>query len=354
MSEIAQWPAHPPGLWVGLFLIGLVLGLGFLEIWQTRNPQKAAQHNQNPTGHQPVPVGQQHPTEEEHRTAQHAYWDRHIESQNRRDRIGWVTLAFSGIAALGVILSFQQTRRQADTAKDTLTASSRPWVMLTDIKPASPSSDDEAGVDLWVNISAKNVGHSPAQNVSVSAKLLIDDFDPPPDQAMASVCREAQSGSFIIPGQVLFPDQDQDVDAGIARGFGIEAERVWAARAARIKSTYDAEMASGKAERAQAWASELAKFPFYAPLNFVGCINYRSSDNEALYQTSSMYSVTIVSTNPRRDSFPLLGGKPPIVRYPEPEPGNPDILMVFPRELQRILPGNQVKLGKPLYSTFAN
>ena len=224
--------------------------------------------------------------------------------------------------------------------------------MLIDISPVSLASDDEAGVDFSVNLSVKNIGHSPAQNVSVSGRLLIYDFDPRPDEAMASVCQEPRNGSFIIPGSLLFPDQTQKAQGDIPNSFLIPADRVWAARDARIKATYDMEMADGHPQWAQALAKELAEFPFVAPLNLVGCINYRSSDNKILYQTSFGFDV---SPKPSSKSFPLLGGVPPVIRYPEPEPGGPpDTVMVFPRELQRIMPGDQIKLGTPLYSTFAN
>lgn len=299
---------------------------------------------------EPTPPQGWHPQEEHHRRHEGWYWLASI----------FLSLAIAIGAGLSARYAYRaaseaheqamQARRQADIARDTLVASNRPWVMLTDINPVSLSSDDGAGVHFWVKVSVKNVGHSPAQNVSISGRLLIGDFDPPPNEAMVTVCREPQSSSFIIPGRVLFPDQAQNIYGDTPSSFGIEADRVWAARAARIKSTYDMKMAFGNAERAQAWANELAKFPFYAPLNFVGCINYRSADNTTLYQTSFMFDV---STRPARKSFPLLGGIPPVIRYPEPEPGEPDTVMVFPREMQRLIPGDQIKLGTPLYGTFA-
>jgi hypothetical protein len=107
---------------------------------------------------------------------------------------------------------------------DQMALAERPWVMLTDIKPESFSSDDEAGVSFWVKLSVKNVGHSPAQNVSVTGQLLIHDSSQLPEQAMRTVCQEARS-SFIIPGRVVFPDQTQTVTGDTARSFAILAEK---------------------------------------------------------------------------------------------------------------------------------
>lgn len=258
-------------------------------------------------------------------------------------RVTQDTLAVSQRAA-------EETRRQADIAQEALIASSRPWIMLTDVKPDSFSSDDETGVALRVNMTVKNVGHSPAQNVSVTGRLLIDDFDPPPDQAMMSICQEPRNGSFIIPGQALFPDRDQDIYEGVGYPFVIHAEKVWEARAARINSTRDYNTAIGRPDRVQAWAEELSKFPFYAALNLVGCINYRSPDNTALYQTSFMFSVSAKHGG----GLALLGGVRPVSVPPSRTPEDPDILVVHPRRIQRVVPGDQIRLEKPLHSTFVN
>ena len=82
---------------------------------------------------------------------------------------------------------------------------------------------------LWVNIVAKNVGHWPAQNVSVSARLLIvENSGPRVDVAMHAICQEAWESPVVIPGQVVFPDQTEDINKGSPRGFDIPAETVWA------------------------------------------------------------------------------------------------------------------------------
>ena len=208
-------------------------------------------------------------------------------------------------------------------------SSSRPWVMLTEVKPTGLSSDDEAGVSLWAKVGVKNIGHSPAQNVSVSGKLLMDRFDPDPYRAMVSVCRKARNGYWGIPGSVLFPDQTKNVYGENPTSFSIVASRIWAARTKRIES---ARIYEQNPEEGKVMADDLAKFPFYEALYFVGCINYRGSDNTGFYQTSFMFDI---------GSFPLLGGV-----LPKDKVGQA-------RMMQRIIPGNRIKLGTPLYGTFA-
>jgi hypothetical protein len=222
----------------------------------------------------------------------------------------------------------------------------RPWVMLTDIKPQSLSSDDEAGVSFWVKLSVKNVGHSPAQNVSVTGQLLIHDSSQFPEPTMRAVCHETQ-GSFVIPGQVLFPDQTQNVDGDNPRGFDILAERIWAARDARIKSVDRTHYVNPA--RAEAWIAELSKFPFHAQLDLVGCINYRSPDNSALYQTGFIFSV---GAKPNGNPLPLLSGEP--VPDTPPDISDPDVAIFHVRRMQRVVPGDEIQLGIPSYGSFVN
>jgi len=173
----------------------------------------------------------------------------------------------------------------------TYEASSRPWIMLVSLQPVSLASDNEDGVILWAKVAVKNVGHSPAENVSISADLIMDRFDPPPDQAMLLACKKGQTGSWVIPGRPIFPDQTDNIDGDTSSSFSIFASKVWAARAARIKSAYENRVAKQSLEQAQAWANAIAQYPFYAALYLVGCINYRSPDNRSLYQTSFMFGL---------------------------------------------------------------
>ena len=233
----------------------------------------------------------------------------------------------------------------------TYEASSRPWVRLVDLQPISLASDNEAGITFSARVAVKNVGHSPAENVSISADLIMDQFDPALDQSMFRACKRGQTGAWVIPGRPVFPDQSDDIDGDIPSSFSIFADQVRAARAARIKSTYENRTARESSERTQAWADAVAQYPFYAALYLVGCINYRSPDNRSLYQTSFMFGLGEKGTG---DSFPLLSKDNPVSLPPTPMPNDPDGIVVHARKLQRIVPGDRIKLTVPLYGVFAN
>jgi hypothetical protein len=223
--------------------------------------------------------------------------------------------------------------------------------MLTDFKPVSLGSDDEAGVTFAVNISAKNVGPSPAQNVSVNAELfIVENAGPNPEAVMHEVCQRARNGGFTLGGPAIFPGQDENVNYGMASSFDILAEKVWAIRATRIQRAHDREIALNQPERAAMWTERLSQFPFYAPLYVAGCVNYFSPDNKLMFQTSFLYGLSAAEDG---RIFPLLSGQPPVIRHPEPHPEDPEVIRVFPRQLQRHVNGEDIKLSRPLYPTFA-
>lgn len=257
----------------------------------------------------------------------------------------WATWAIAALTIATIVVGWSQYRILSGQL-DQMAATERPWVMLNDIQPESLSSDDEAGVSFWVKLSVRNVGHSPAQNVSVTGELLMSDPTRRPDQAMATVCQKAK-GSFVTPGLVLFPDQTQNVDGDTPKSFEILAQKIWAARDARIKSVDRAHYVNPA--RAEAWATALRKFPFYAPLDLVGCINYRSSDDSTPYQTGFIFSVGLKQDGA---DFPLLSGEsiPDI----SPDLSDPDVAALHARRLQRMVPGNKIKLGIPSYGSFVN
>ena len=227
----------------------------------------------------------------------------------------------------------------------------RPWIKLEKIEPTSLTSDDAYGVSFWAKVIVSNVGHSPAQNVSVTADLLIQDFDLSSDEDMRAACRRGDTGSWIIPGRPIFPGQTQAIGGDVSSSWDIEIDRVRNARLARISSMYNTKAADGDAAKARAYAYATAKFPFFAPIALVGCINYRSPDNKALYQTSFMFDL---EANDGSAPLPLLSGVMPVIRPPTPSPSDPEVMVVHPTEVQRIVRGNQIKLTVPLFSTFAN
>ncbi len=161
----------------------------------------------------------------------------------------------------------------------------RPWVKLESSQPDSLTSDDAYGVSFWAKVVVSNVGHSPAQNVSVTADLLIRDFDPSINEGMKAACQKGDTDSWIIPGQPIFPGQTQTINGDGLTSWIIDIHRIRNARLGRINNTFNNKAATGDTMRAAAWANEIAKFPFFAPIALVGCINYRSPDNRILYQT---------------------------------------------------------------------
>ncbi len=175
-SDIAHWFTDWTSAWVAFLLITILLGLGFLEVRQTRNPQQPAQHRQDLTGQRPPSIGQKHPTEGEHRSAEQAYWERHIETQSRLDWVGWAALVVSAFATVLLILTFQQTRRQADAAVNASVYFGDKFHILEVVQP-----DSKTGQDVLFSIG--NSGASTTRFLAyqtactISAEALSDPYD---------------------------------------------------------------------------------------------------------------------------------------------------------------------------------
>ncbi len=194
-------------------------------------------------------------------------------------RATWA-IAFLTIATIGVgFFQYQIFSHQLDAMQgqlDQMAAAERPWIMVTGIEPQGLWSDDKEGVSFSVKFLVKNVGHSPAQNVSVSGKLLINDLTQPPrrGQVMVEACEEAKRR--FIYGRLIFPDQPQYIGGELPERFNIPAKEVWAVRAARIKSAEATHHVNPELTKERvAWESAL---PFAANFDLVGCVNYRSEN----------------------------------------------------------------------------
>lgn len=169
----------------------------------------------NTTGHGSEPARQEHPRGSAPPDDASHGGDARDQKHQRHERYYWIVTGAASVAAtiativaaiyaIGAYNASWQAvgaaQDQAEIARKSLVAGERPWVMLTNFKPIGLFSDDSEGVTFSVNISAKNVGHSPAQNVFVSGKLLIEGFDPPAGEVMESVCRDPHTGDGMKIG----------------------------------------------------------------------------------------------------------------------------------------------------------
>ena len=253
---------------------------------------------------------------------------------------------FTAVAVLVGVLQFNILDGQLNVMKgqlDQMAAGQRPWIMVASIEPQGLTADDQAGVSFWVKFLVKNVGHSPAQNVSVSGKLLMAD-PMHRDQTMTAACQKARERN--APGRLIFPGQPQYVDGDIPRSFDILAKEVWAAREARVKSSGAVHYVNP--ERARARIAEVSRFPFHASFDLVGCINYGSEDNRTLHQLSFRVSIGAM---PNGGDFPILSGEP--IPDISPDLSDPDVAVLHSRKLHAF-PADEIKLGMPEYGAVAD
>jgi len=172
---------------------------------------------------------QQQPTEQyaankegEHRNKTQSLWI-------PTDSVGLYTLALAVFTALLVGVSAFQgffllradktariaanaAGRSADIAEATLIATNRPWISILKVAPISQLTWEEKGARLTVSAVIKNVGKSPAFDVSTEASQFVS--NPKQFDIGASVRRycedlrqkQIQRASAGQRGDVLFPD----------------------------------------------------------------------------------------------------------------------------------------------------
>lgn len=209
-----------------------------------------------------------HPSEEEHRTAEQYNW-RYGNSLNA------LIFIAASVAAIFAGLTYYQTRRQADIAQDALFASVRPWMEIEDIEPASGVRWDASGASIAFDYKIKNVGHSPAIAVDVQGELYPYAFKgPTPQVETMRFCR--QSESWFPPSAarfgILFPDQSTSGGAGyVATMADIDRQR------------------QSIAEENHVAIDSVKISPM---LSIIICVNYMMQGSEKIYQTGRMLDVT--------------------------------------------------------------
>jgi hypothetical protein len=137
----------------------------------------------------------------------------------------------------GVQVARQSAKQSADSARDTLVASNRPWISILKVAPVSQLTWEEKGARLTISAVIKNVGKSPAFDVSTEASQFVSNpiqFDI--GASVKKYCddlrqKQIQRAAAGHRGDVLFPDDTlttnlellfnrQEIEAGV-KAMGI-------------------------------------------------------------------------------------------------------------------------------------
>lgn len=112
--------------------------------------------------------------------------------------------------------SFIATRRSADAAKksanvarDTLIVNNRPWVAVGITIGSDLTYDQQGDARVVIVFTLKNVGNSPAANVTVHAEIVPVFGDPIPFQKELSDRAKLRPVGLNIDGVTLFPGETQ-------------------------------------------------------------------------------------------------------------------------------------------------
>ena len=158
----------------------------------------------------------------------------------------------------------------------------RPWIRLSKVTPLGLSVT-EAGVIIDLDLHAKNIGHSRAEEVYTTGRIF-------PDLSLndqASTARAACEGRSTKPLEftqsVIFPDEDHQIEGG---SFAISQQEITNRWMERITSQYTESIPYVGKEKADARKKEELVQPVFSSFTVIGCIIYSYRDRSASGETA--------------------------------------------------------------------
>ena len=162
----------------------------------------------------------QHPSADEHRTAEQHNW-------RCENAISISAAVLTAVVAVFACFTFYETRRQADAALN----EQRPWLKFnTHLTEFSVTA--EGDLHFGFNLYPKNVGKSPALDVSTQITSFVARFgDLTAKARLANACEIAvdksrsSGGSIFNPAVVIFPDETAAPGSYVGRGGRVSFHR---------------------------------------------------------------------------------------------------------------------------------
>lgn len=243
--------------------------------------------------------------EEGYRCAEQVHWRLEEREWKWQRWIQGIALGLSAFAVLSAVGGFyitiqiwheaikatEEARReanaalsQANIAKDTLTATTRPWIKDTGIK-VEKLEVQKGQVLVWAEFRFANIGRSPAAELAVFPRLLIPELEPWGFREAKKACDEVRRHPNMVAGSALFPGES----GSITMNFGRPMRDIQRGQKAYLKSTYDQwALAFGKEQANQALPS-FVRMANYTGFSIVGCIAYTFVGSSTVHGTSFAY-----------------------------------------------------------------
>jgi hypothetical protein len=246
-----------------------------------------------------------HPSDGEHRTAEQRNW-------TRQNLISVVTLFFTLVAAAGAVWSYvnsnsalvearkqtnfariavDQYKIQASEAKiqtgiaaQALVTADRPWVDA-DVKVTRLVIDKDQ-ISIWFSFTYRNVGRSPAQQVSAMPHVILTDR--PSFSPAKADCDGVKDHPNLIKGNAVFPGSAPPTTIET----GIPMREVKAFSNERYASSIRDEMQAFPEDLTPEYQRGLEKDSRMVSLGVVGCVSYFIAGSEAVHQTAFVYDLT--------------------------------------------------------------
>jgi hypothetical protein len=197
------------------------------------------------------------------------------------------TIAIIIAICLAVISIFQwKAAHEANSISySTMIATTRPWI-VGEFNVISLSKSEQ-GVNIGMEIKLKNIGHSPAQHVSVSPKIIPARFEFG-IKTQREVCADSLKSWDRIKSidNVIFPDSSQ-----LTNNFGVVSMD-------EIIASQNFTIAKKMMNNHPPTEAELADNKKFSPFFVVGCISYDFDGSPDVHQTGFVLSLTDIPERP--------------------------------------------------------
>ena len=179
----------------------------------------------------------------------------------------------------------EQLRIMSDQL-DQMDIAQRPWLTLSRATPIDVSVMDSF-VIIGLDLRARNIGHSPAENAFAWGKAYPSLSTTEESDTAKKVCGDAL-GQHSDLNVMILPDEDRPIEEN---NFVIGMREIINDRMERINYQYTGRIAMLGKEQADVIRNEEMAQPLFSTFTIVGCITYAYRGGNALGQTAFILDV---------------------------------------------------------------
>jgi hypothetical protein len=167
-------------------------------------------------------------------------------------------------------------------------AGNRPWIKDTAIV-IDKLEVQKNQVSIWLKVTYKNIGHSPAEQVTIIPEMLIPGLQPWDFLEVKALCADLKTHPKLLMGNILFPD---DSIESHSINFGRSMRDIEQGRDNQVNLSYTGWAMSFGKKAADAFRPDLLKMANKMTFSIVGCIAYTFIGSRDVHATSFAFGLS--------------------------------------------------------------